>query len=259
MPAYDYYCQLYKTSNVVGTIDSVDSSQLQWSCFVKQDPDRVVMMDFHVTGTDAAGFAAIEDEFKAALASELGLSTGQIEVSTTPFRRMLVGGEDFVFIYTRIRATEDDMDSINEVAQNPSDLSDALARDLEAVQVELISTSVQSFTAPEDATTETTTDVDEASTVSTTAFLLTVGGLSILLLTLGASILIWHCTGSNTVVEDTHLKRLPTTRGTTDDVEMATKISKIEDVASNSSCGSPLGEGVNTHLETAWKQPISDI
>merc|ERR1719392_140331 len=122
MPAYDYYCQLYKTADVVGEIDSVDASQLQWSCYVREDPDNVVLMDFQANGVDAAGFSALEDDFKAMLASQLGLSLGQIELSATPFRRMLQDQLQFQF-YVKINAQEVDMAAINAAIANPSSLN----------------------------------------------------------------------------------------------------------------------------------------
>jgi len=209
------------------------------------------MGDFQATGVDAATFPTVESDFKSTLASELGLTEGQIELSLTPFRRRLVDSDEPLTIYTQIQATEEDVETINQVDQ--SSLTTALANEIEGVQFEVVNTEVQAFEAP-----ETDSSSAEEKTVSMTTFVVVVSILSVIILVISVYFSLNSCK-----TDSTDEKRLPTTKGEAmelTDIEnvtvVAAKLENMQVVDVESFGGLTLGEGVSTNtkeLESAWK------
>jgi len=255
MTAYDYYCQLYKSTDVhtmTGAIDGVANYRTEWSCYAKQDPHSVVLMEFQANGISAASFPSVEADMKATLASELGVNPGQIELSLTPFRRRL-SSTDSVTIYTKVNAMEEDLEKINEVKDDSSSLTQALAENVAGVEFEVTKTEVQAFTAPPSSEPEEAVKESDENTVSMTTFAIVVAILAVLLIVAAIYILCNSSSDSEKESPDAEYgKRLPVS--TAEDLEMTGLPKTLED---NSSFGGGLtfGEGVstNTGLNNEWQ------
>merc|ERR1711972_115964 len=181
-------------------------------------------MDFQATGIDATSFPAVEDDFKSTLASELGLSVGQIELSLTPFRRRLVSENEPLTIYTKIQATEEDLDMINQVSDDTSSLTAALGKQIEGVEFEVLNTDVQAYKSSEPDT--PSNSEEETASVSVTTFVVVVGILVVLLLVISV---LFSRSGCKTVSTDE--KGLSTPKG--ENLELA-DIENVQVVDANS-------------------------
>jgi len=147
MPAYNYYCQLFKTTDVRYVDDFASNYQTQWECYAKTVPDQIVTMQLKAEGMNAAQFAAQKGDIAASLASSLDVPAGRIELSLTPFqRRALSTNDEGLDIYVRVRALEAEMEAINEKTSDP----DALAREISTHEVtfEVTETESQAFESP---------------------------------------------------------------------------------------------------------------
>merc|ERR1719242_1774868 len=153
MPAYDYYCQLFMQSEVTAVDDFASNYQTQWECYAKVTPDKIVTMEMRAQGMTPAQFYAQEQDLTASLASSLGVSAGQIELSLTPFQRRALndGGID---IYARIQAAESEMVLINEKTSDLTSLANELSENNEGVTFEVQGSEVEAFEASESPNTE---------------------------------------------------------------------------------------------------------
>jgi len=148
MPAYDYYCQLYKASDVAtGVIDDFQANyQEQWECYAKAIPDKVVVMEFTAQGWTAADFDTQRGDVTNAVARSLGVTPSQVELSLTPFgRRLLVQTEEDLNIYARIKASNEEAQAIQEKTQDLSTLSEEISSEIEGASFEVTKTDTQSI------------------------------------------------------------------------------------------------------------------
>merc|ERR1739838_287985 len=142
MPAYDYYCQLFMKSDVAFVDDFAANYQTQWECYAKLTPDKIVTMQLKAQGMTSAGFYAQKRNLAASLASSLGVSAGQVELSLTPFQRRALSGEG-LDIYARIEAMESDMQLISEKTSDLDTLAQELSDSMEGMTFEVGKSEVQ--------------------------------------------------------------------------------------------------------------------
>jgi len=142
MPAYDYYCQLFMKSDVAFVDDFAANYQTQWECYAKLTPDKIVTMQIKAQGMTSAGFYAQKQDLATSLASSLGVSAGQVELSLTPFQRRALSGEG-LDIYARIEAMESDMQLISEKTSDLDTLAQELSDSMEGMTFEVGKSEVQ--------------------------------------------------------------------------------------------------------------------
>merc|ERR1711953_1149919 len=218
MPAYNYYCQLFKTTDVRYVDDFASNYQTQWECYAKTVPDQIVTMQLKAEGMNAAQFAAQKGDIAASLANSLDIPAGRVELSLTPFqRRALSTNEEGLDIYVRVRALEAEMEAINEKASD----SDALAKEISTQEVSFEVTEIESQAFALEETPNTDTEVvteTKSEGVSTGIFIL--GALICLVvgLSLGVAIHRWCVKEVEKADADLEIggKRIPTGSSQTD-------------------------------------------
>merc|ERR1719336_2787759 len=142
MPAYNYYCQLYMKSDVAFVDDFAANYMTQWECYAKLTPDKIVTMQIKAQGMTSAGFYAQKQDLATSLASSLGVSAGQVELSLTPFQRRALSGAG-LDIYARIEAMESDMQHISEKTSDLENLAQELSDSMEGMTFEVGKSGVQ--------------------------------------------------------------------------------------------------------------------
>merc|ERR1711953_640279 len=245
MPANDYYCQLFMKSDVAFVDDFAANYQTQWECYAKLNPDKIVTMQIKAQGMTSAGFYAQKQDLATSLASSLGVSAGQVELSLTPFQRRALSGEG-LDIYARIEAMESDMELINEKTSDVDALARELSDSLEGMTFEVERSEVE--------TSELTETNPEAETkskgVSTEAFVGAIFACAIVCAGIGflAHFLLSNSSKDNDADLETGAKRLPTS------LELQKEISlqdlHVLDVPSGSTGGNTtiLGDKESLHL-----------
>merc|ERR1711879_633981 len=132
MTSYDYYCAIFFASNLAGSeVDSIaENYQMQWVCFAKSKPDRVVTMSMNAQGWTSNNFNSRQTELKATLAEKMGVSKGRVELSLTPFQRRILTETRSLQIYVKISAKEEEMEAINSRTSDLKALSREVSNEL---------------------------------------------------------------------------------------------------------------------------------
>jgi hypothetical protein len=168
MSAYDYYCNHFTAADPL--VDGIANGyQRQWECFARSNPDKIVTMQMTAQGWTSTDFDAHKAELAASLASKLGITDGQVELSLTPFQRRRLMQTESLNIYAKIQAKEEEMEAINSRTSDLEALSRDVSNEIEGVSFEVKNTDVQAF---ESSTTNTASATKED--VSLTTFLIAV-------------------------------------------------------------------------------------
>merc|ERR1712062_780753 len=130
--------------------------QTQWECYAKLTPDKIVTMQIKAQGMTSAGFYAQKQDLASSLASSLGVSAGQVELSLTPFQRRALS-EEGLDIYARVEAMESDMQLISEKTSDLDNLAQELSDSMEGMTFEVGKSEVQITDIPTKEPTEEST------------------------------------------------------------------------------------------------------
>lgn len=96
-------------------------------------------------GWTSTDFDAHKAELAASLASKLGITDGQVELSLTPFQRRRLMQTESLNIYAKIQAKEEEMEAINSRTSDLEALSRDVSNEIEGVSFEVKNTDVQAF------------------------------------------------------------------------------------------------------------------